>query len=306
MPAHPGPVLVTGANSGFGLASVLRLAARGWETWGTVRSREKARTLSQRAREAGVAERVRPLLLDVSDADAVRAAWRRLPDFWAVVNNAGYTQVGAVEEVTAAQARAQLDVNLVAPAVVSACALPGMRRLGGGRIVMMSSIAGRVSFMPLCAWYHASKSGLEALSDVLRIEVASFGVRVVLIEPGFFRTRIEAKAGDTLERREAQLGSPYHAAYARAERWLAMVARFAPSPERVASVVSSAIESRRPLHRYVVGLDARAALATRAVTPESVSDLALRLLFDLGAAAGRPAAGTRRVKPRPRRRGRPR
>ncbi len=305
MAEHPGPVLVTGANSGFGLASVLALAARGWEAWGTVRSAEKARTLAARAREAGVAEHVRPLLLDVSDSEAVRRAWRRLPDFWAVVNNAGYTELGAVEEVSAAQARAQLDVNLIAPAVVSACALPGMRRLGGGRIVMMSSIAGRVSLLPLCAWYHASKFGLEALSDVLRVEVASFGVRVVLIEPGFFRTRIEARAGDTLARREARKGSPYAPAYARAERFLSLVEYAAPSPERVARVVVTAVESRRPLRRYVVGLDALAAVATQPFTPRALTDLAMRVLANLGVPAG-AAASTQRVKRPGARRQRPR
>src|SRR5688572_6346820 len=136
MAAHPGPVLVTGANSGIGLASVLRFAARGWSTWGTVRSEAKAEELAAAAREAGCAELVRPLVLDVSDHARVVESWRELPDFWAVVNNAGFSQSGAVEEVSAEQARAQLDVNLVAPAIVSACALPGMRRLRGGRIVM--------------------------------------------------------------------------------------------------------------------------------------------------------------------------
>lgn len=305
MAAHPGPVLVTGANSGIGLASVLRLAARGWETWGTVRSAEKARLLAERAREAGLREGVRPLVVDVSDAEAVRAAWRRLPDFWAVVNNAGYTELGAVEEVSAAQARAQLDVNLVAPAVVSACALPGMRRLGGGRIVMMSSIAGRASVLPLNAWYHASKFGLEALSDVLRVEVASFGVRVVLIEPGFFRTGIEAKAGDTLARRKDRKGSLYGPAYARAERWLALVERIAPSAEHVARVVASAVESRRPLRRYVVGLDALAAVATQPFTPRALTDLAMRVLGNLGGGGG-PGARTRRVERAGARRPRPR
>lgn len=304
MAQHPGPVLVTGANSGIGLASVLRLAARGWESWGTVRSAEKARGLAERAREAGLGERVRPLVLDVSDFDAVRRAWRRLPDFWAVVNNAGYTELGAVEEVSAAQARAQLDVNLVAPAVVSACALPGMRRLGGGRIVMMSSIAGRVSLLPLNAWYHASKFGLEALSDVLRVEVASFGVRVILIEPGFFRTGIEAKAGDTLARRKRR-HSLYAPAYARAESWLGLVERIAPSADHVARVVASAVESRRPLRRYVVGLDALAAVATQPFTPRALTDLAMRVLGNLGGEAG-PVAGARRVERGSARRPRPR
>ena len=166
---RPGPVLVTGANSGIGLASTLRFGSRGWETWGTVRSSAKAEVLVEAASSAGVADRVHPVVLDVSDHDAVVERWSELPGLYAVVNNAGYSELGAVEEVSAADVRRQLDVNLIAPAVVSSCALPAMRERGSGRIVMISSIAGRAAILPLNGWYHASKFGLEALSDVLLV-----------------------------------------------------------------------------------------------------------------------------------------
>jgi NAD(P)-dependent dehydrogenase (short-subunit alcohol dehydrogenase family) len=198
-----------------------------------------------------------------------------------VVNNAGYSETGAVEDVSAAQAKVQLDVNLVAPAVVSACALPAMRRRGDGRIVMVSSVAGRASVLPLNGWYHASKFGLEALSDVLRVEVAGFGVRVVIVEPGFFRTAI----GDKSRERSAALGkrraSPYAAAYQRMERMLELVERFAPSAEVVARTIVSAIESKRPRQRYVVGLDALATIATQPFIPRELTDLAMRLVSAL-------------------------
>ncbi|HXX49070.1 MAG TPA: SDR family NAD(P)-dependent oxidoreductase [Myxococcota bacterium] len=272
---------MTGANSGIGLATALRLAERDWTVYGTVRSEEKADALREAAREHKLGRRVHALVLDVSDHAAVVAAWKDLPDFHAVVNNAGYSETGAIEEVSAAQARAQLDVNLVAPAIVSACALPGMRRRGDGRIVMVSSVAGRASVLPLNGWYHASKFGLEALSDVLRVEVSGFGVRVVIVEPGFFRTAIGDKARARSETRGALRGSPYATAYERMRQMLDLVERFAPSADVVARAIVSAIESRRPRQRYVVGLDALATIATQPFIPRELTDLAMRLVSGL-------------------------
>lgn len=283
MGAKRGPVIVTGANSGIGLASALRFAARGWETWGTVRSEAKADELRAAAQAAGCLEQVRPLVLDVSDHERVVELWKELPDFYAVVNNAGYSQSGAVEEVTAAQARAQLDVNLVAPAIVSSCALPGMRRLGGGRIVMVSSVAGRAAVLPLNAWYHASKFGLEALSDVLRVEVASFGVAVSIVEPGFFKTGITGRAREMASRGAEHRDSKYALAYERMDGWIALIERFAPPASLVAFAIVSAVESRFPLRRYVVGLDALAAIAGEAIAPRALTDLAMRLAANLSA-----------------------
>ena len=279
--ARPGPVLVTGANSGIGLATALRLAEREWTVYGTVRGEAKADLLREAARERKLGRRVHALLLDVSDHAAVVDAWKDLPDFYAVVNNAGYSETGAVEEVSAAQAKAQLDINLVAPAIVSACALPGMRRRGDGRIVMVSSVAGRASVLPLNAWYHASKFGLEALSDVLRVEVSGFGVRVVIVEPGFFKTSIGDKTRERADSRKKHRASPYAQAYDRMGRMLDLVERFAPSADVVARTITGAIESRRPRQRYIVGLDALATIATQPFIPRELTDLAMRLVAGL-------------------------
>jgi NAD(P)-dependent dehydrogenase (short-subunit alcohol dehydrogenase family) len=275
------PVLVTGANSGIGLASALRFADRGWDTWGTVRSEAKAEELRQAATEAGFGDRIHPVVLDVSDHDAVVARWPELPPFYAVVNNAGYSAMGAIEETSVADAKAQLDVNLIAPAVVSACALPAMRERGSGRIVMVSSMFGRAAIVPLLGWYHASKFALEALSDVLRMEVASFGVKVAIVEPGFFKTAMEERTRGQVEELKSRASSPYRQAYERSAGAFDAVGRVAPPPQLVARAIVSAVESRRPLRRYLVGADALLVAATPLV-PRAFTDAATRLATGLG------------------------
>ena len=276
---RPGPVVVTGANSGIGLASVLRFASHGWETWGTVRSDAKADILADAAEQAGVADVVRPVVLDVSDADAVVERWPVLPDFYAVVNNAGMNVSGPIEDVPESAAKALLDINLVTPAVIASCALPGMRARGSGRIVNVSSIAGLQAILPFHGWYHASKFALEALSDVLRLEVASFGVSVVLIEPGFHSTSILGKASGQLQA-HVDLDSPYATAMDRTRSVTALVDRVAPPPRAVARAIASALESRRPRRRYLVG---RETLPIRGLglVPDQVTDRVVRMVANL-------------------------
>lgn len=281
MGARPGPVLVTGANSGIGLVTAVHLAGRGWPVWGTVRSRAKAAVLREAAREAGVAERVRSAVLDVSDHDAVVARWPRMPTFYAVVNNAGASLTEAVETATAAQAKALLEVNLVAPAVVASCALPAMRRRGAGRIVMVSSMAGRAAVLPFHGWYHASKFGLEALSDVLRVEVAPFGVKVAIVQPGFYSTAILTKAEQQMADSDLR-DDVYAPSFARVERLLGLIGQVAPPPDAVARAITSAIESRRPKRRYVVGRDAMAYRGI-ALAPDEITDRVVSIVSNLAA-----------------------
>ena len=179
-------VVVTGANRGIGLATALELASAGYDVIGTARSGDKASALRDAAGVRGLT--LRSVLMDVADAASTERGFAEIAELtgggpWAVVNNAGFAQAGAIEDVDDAALRYQLEVNLVAPARIARLVLPAMRERGEGRIVNMSSIAGRVS-LPLLGWYCAAKHGLEAMTDALRMEVAQYGIRVVLVEPG--------------------------------------------------------------------------------------------------------------------------
>ena len=264
-------IVVTGASSGIGLVTCLELAGAGYDVIGTVRSLDKAETLQREAAERGVA--VHALALDVDDADACAAAVDEVAALtgggpWALVNNAGFVQSGAVEDVPDSLVRAQLETNVVAPIRLARLFLPGMRERGTGRIVNISSVAGRLS-TPLMGWYCASKHALEAVTDSLRMEVEADGVRVVLVEPGMFGTPIWSATqeggfpGPTTAR--------YAAAYARTEALAARSDRL-PDPVWVARTVRLALSNPVPLARYVVGADAVGGLLAEALVPTTVTD----------------------------------
>ena len=266
-------VVVTGANSGIGLATALELARVGYDVIGTARTRQKADRLHAAAAERGV--ELASVLLDVADEQQTRRGFEEIDGLtgggpWAVINNAGFAQAGAVEDVSPEEARYQLEVNLVAPARIAQLVLPGMRARGDGRIVNVSSIAGRVS-NPLTGWYGASKHALESLSDSLRMEVARFGVKVVLIEPGGFGTGIWDAGGESFPGDE---GSAYADVYARARAWTTQGGRLF-DPVWVARVIRIALASPRPLPRYLVGVDAVGMTLTD-LAPTTVTDFVKR------------------------------
>ncbi|MDQ3361641.1 MAG: SDR family NAD(P)-dependent oxidoreductase, partial [Actinomycetota bacterium] len=172
-------VLITGCSTGIGRATAERLASSGWKVYATARDVEKIGPLADRGCEL--------LPLDVTDEASMRAAVeeveRREGSVGVLVNNAGYSQSGAVEEVSMEKVRRQFETNVFGLVRMCQLALPGMRRQGYGRIVNISSMGGRLTF-PGGGYYHATKYAVEAISDALRFEVAGFGVEVAVIEPG--------------------------------------------------------------------------------------------------------------------------
>ena len=180
---QPTTVLITGCSSGIGRATAERLAAEGWTVYATARKPETLAELEGRG--------CRTLALDVTDEASMQAAVSAIEGehgtIGALVNNAGYSQSGAIETVPMEKVRTQFETNVFGLMRLCQLVLPGMRRARAGRIVNLSSMGGRLVF-PGGGVYHATKYAVEALSDALRFEVKGFGIEVILVEPGLIRT----------------------------------------------------------------------------------------------------------------------
>ena len=265
--------LVTGCSSGIGHASARALVRAGCTTYATARRPE---TLA----ELGAAG-CRTLALDVTDekrcADVVAEIVGEQGRIDVLVNNAGYAEYGPVEEVPLDRWRRQFETNLFGAVRLTKLVLPDMRERRHGRIINMSSMGGRMAF-PLGGPYHGSKFALEAVSDVLRVEVAPFGIEVVLIEPGLVDTGYADTASSGLH--DAAEG-PYGDL---ARSFLASIAssyggRKATTPEHVARVVVRAATVGRPRTRYPVTATARLLMAGRVLLPDRAWDAVLRRTF---------------------------
>ncbi|MEW1905452.1 SDR family oxidoreductase [Streptomyces sp. NPDC086147] len=266
-------VMVTGATSGLGLATALRLASVGYEVIATARSDHQADRLRAAAAERGV--RLSVVLLDVADASACRHVVDQVAEEgggvpWALVNNAGIPLAGAVEDIDDEAVRHLLEVNVLAPARLARLLLPAMRRRGGGRIVNISSLGGRIT-APGMGWYCAGKAALGAVNDALRMEASPAGVQVVLIEGGGYASNIWNKAADDLRELATDGRSPFAGMYRAAEAPLRAGAML-PAPEPVARAVERALGAARPRARYVIGARTRVRMVADALIPPRVSD----------------------------------
>ncbi len=265
-------ILVTGCSSGIGRSTAIALADRGHRVFASARNRND---LAELERPDGLSA----LALDVTDPATIAAAvgnvLSRAGRIDALVNNAGYGQYGAVEEVTPDEWRAQFEVNLFGAVAVTQAVLPAMRRQRCGTIVNISSVAGRVA-IPFSAPYCASKHALEAVSDALRVEIAPFGIRVVLVEPGPIETRFGDRARSGVAPLLSRPG-PYRELYALAERAMDVEFQKGKLPaEAVARAIVEAIESERPRTRYPVGRIARMFIPLRAALPDRWLDRLMR------------------------------
>jgi NAD(P)-dependent dehydrogenase (short-subunit alcohol dehydrogenase family) len=263
-------VLVTGANSGLGLATAIELARRGFATVGSVRSEAKAAIVASAAAQAGVT--IDTVLLDVRDAERGRHVVDEVRP-WGLVNNAGYAVTGAIEDVGDDEAEAVMQTLVMAPMRLARLALPAMREQGTGCIVNVSSIAG-LTTAPFVGWYTGAKHALEALTDALRVEVAGGGIRVVLVEPGGFKTGIWEDFHSDVAKRA---GSRFDAAYRRSLQGLRLSGPIMGSPEQVGKVIARAMTARVARARYLVGIDAYALNVLQQMTPTVIRDRATRI-----------------------------
>ena len=266
--------LVTGASSGIGAATAGKLAGLGYTVYGAARRVDRMSQL----RAAGV----HVLAMDVTDAESAQAGVKQLlaetGRIDVLVNNAGYGSYGAIEDVPTAEATAQFDVNVFGAARLIQLVLPQMRAQHTGRIINISSMGGKI-YTPLGGWYHATKFALEALSDCLRLEVAQFGIKVIVIEPGAIRTEWAAISADNLD--AASAGTPYRdqARFVSGTLRATEKSRLTSGPAVVADAIGKAVQNPRPRTRYAVGGGARSILFAQRVLTDRGFDRLIRTSY---------------------------
>lgn len=250
--------LVTGASSGIGMETARSLKAAGFIVYGAARRIDRMRDLEK--------DGINVIALDVTNElsvrDCVKTIHEREGRIDVLVNNAGYGSYGAIEEVSVSEAKSQFDVNLFGLARLTQAVLPAMRANRFGRIINISSMGGKI-YTPFGGWYHATKFAVEGFSDCLRLEVESFGIDVVVIEPGGIKTEWGAIAADHL--RKASGNGAYASDATKAAD--SMVKNYQGNrlspPSVIASAIVEAATAPKPRTRYAVGFGAKPILFMR-------------------------------------------
>jgi NAD(P)-dependent dehydrogenase (short-subunit alcohol dehydrogenase family) len=261
-------VLITGCSSGFGRGAAVELTKRGHEVIATARRPEVLEDLD-------VAQRGP---LDVESDDSVRDAVKAAGHVDALVNNAGFGIIGPVERLPIDEGKRLFETNFFGALRMIQAVLPQMRARGDGTIINVTSVAGRVA-PPLDGMYSGSKFALEGLTEALKLEVAHFGIRVALVEPGFFATEFSDNV-----RRFGTETAPYDelaAAWSKASTRLRGGAETGPGPEAVAATIADIVESDAPAFRYPVGDDAEMVLAARSQMDDETFETTMRSTLEL-------------------------
>ncbi len=239
-------VLVTGASSGMGWDFAKALAEQGFKVYAAARRLEKMEGLK--------AYGVIPIKMDISKEEDIQACVAQITaangGIDILINNAGFGMYGAVEDTPVDKARYQFEVNLFGLATLTQSVLPYMREKGAGKIINVTSIGGKI-YAPLGAWYHATKHALEGWSDCLRVEVQSFGIDVVIIEPGAIATEFNAVMADNLYAHS--LNGPYQSIAEKLDNAQKQAAGIASPPSVITKLVCKAINAKKPKTRYAAG-----------------------------------------------------
>ncbi len=260
--------VVTGSASGIGLLSAVELAKRGFTVVATMRDLGRRSRLDEAAAKAGVTASIHPLRLDVTEFDSLPGLVDQIVAQHAridvLLNNAGFAVGGFAEDVTLAELRRQLETNFFGQVAMTKAVLPVMRRQRSGHIIMVSSISGRAA-SPVISSYNASKFALEGWSEALRIETHSLGIRVVLVEPGSFKTDIWTR-NVTIGEAAMSEASPN---IERSRRFVEFVRKDLPKRDAdvVAQLIARIAEDPNPKLRYMIGRDAWFQLFFRALVP---------------------------------------
>jgi NAD(P)-dependent dehydrogenase (short-subunit alcohol dehydrogenase family) len=270
--------LVTGSSSGIGFETALLLARNGFNTYASMRNLEKSKNITEIANREKLPLQV--IQLDVKDDKSVKEAIDKIvvaenQRIDILINNAGYGLLGALEDLSIEEIKAQFETNLFGVVRVTQEVLPFMRKQNNGIIVNISSVGGVIGIPGLSA-YHSTKFALEGLSESISYELEPFGIRVVIIEPGFVRTNIMNSS--IIAKKASDRKSPYFSSIQQLEKSFksAMENTSASSPpEEVAKVILQAVTSERPKLRYAVGNDASSIIQTKT----TMSDTEFRSLI---------------------------
>ena len=262
-------VLITGASSGIGKATALYLARMGYPVVATSRELARLDELMALARIDSLP--VYPCELDINEPNSVAEAVPRILDSagwpYALVNNAGYGLWGCLEDLTVEEVKAQFETNLYAVLRMSQAVLPHMRDRRRGVIVNVGSVSGQIG-IPAGGAYSASKFALRGLTKVLRMEVAQYGIRVVLIEPGLFRTNFHRDL--VVGKRALDPQSPYYDYVQMIRKNSGRNQRWGGDPVKVAKTISKVLAAKHPRERYAVGVDAKLGAIGARLLPDGV------------------------------------